>query len=198
MLCGGQVKKIKPLVLFEEGEAALKPLMEEFYKIPERNIRKQLANQFCGRLGRKTWQYACEVVGLEELGAYKGPIRRSRYYGAFALIETFRTKKTTNKTENLAWAWATAARARIEVHKLIMELKKQGARIYMVNADELIVEKNTLKPQWLRENNKNFKKRTISETYLSALKAMQFDVVYKRQQDARNKSGRRPWHNIAH
>jgi hypothetical protein len=67
MLCGGQVKKIKPLAVFGGGEAALKPLMEEFYKIPERNIRKQLANQFCGRLGRKTWQYAYTVTDLEAL-----------------------------------------------------------------------------------------------------------------------------------
>ncbi len=63
------------------------------------------------------------------------------------MIETFHTKKTTNKTENLAWAWVTAARARIEVHKLIMELKTQGAKIYIVNVDELIVEKSTLEAQ---------------------------------------------------
>jgi hypothetical protein len=61
-------------------------------------------------------------------------------------VETFKIKKTKNKTENLAWALVIAARARIDLHKLILELKERGAKIYLVNADEVVVDKNSLSP----------------------------------------------------
>ncbi len=133
-------------MVFEAGDTVLKGLMEEFYKIPERTIRKQLANQFCGRLGRKTWQYEYKLMQIEDLKKPKEPVRRCRYYNNHVLVETFKIKKTKNKTENLAWALVIAARERIDLHKLILELKERGAKIYLVNADEVVVDKNSLSP----------------------------------------------------
>ncbi len=52
--CGGHIQKVRPVIMYKGSKTALKALMEEVYKIPDRSVRKQLANQFCGRLGRKT------------------------------------------------------------------------------------------------------------------------------------------------
>ncbi len=51
---GGQILEKKLLIAYKESKPLLKPLMEDFYKIPKRLIRKQLANQFFGNLGRRS------------------------------------------------------------------------------------------------------------------------------------------------
>jgi hypothetical protein len=42
------------LIGYEKEEAILKTFMEKIYQIPDRNLRKQLANQFYGNLAKKT------------------------------------------------------------------------------------------------------------------------------------------------
>jgi hypothetical protein len=89
-------------VVYEEMKGVLRPFMERLYKIPERNIRKQLANQFYGRLGRKNWQNKYKIIRLAEMQDMQGLIKRSKNYGDYELIETQEINKTTNRVENLA------------------------------------------------------------------------------------------------
>jgi hypothetical protein len=68
----------------------------------------------------------------------------------------------------------------------------------LVNADEVVVDKNSLSPDWLREKDKNIKKKAVKEPYLEILKEMQFKLIYKRRQDELKKNRRIPWHSGAH
>jgi hypothetical protein len=100
--------------------------------------------------------------------------------------------------ENLAWALVVAARARILMHKLLMLLKTSGVTIYLINADEVIVNKNTLNNTWTKQNIADYKKKPISQDRLCNLKTLQFELIYKRSQDEVKKNQRIPWHKATH
>lgn len=191
---GGVVIEKKPIILYETTSSELKPLMEVFYTIPKRHVRKQLANQFYGNLGRKSWQYTYKLLHTDDLVNWTGGVRRTKFYGAYVLTESPKIKYVRRMGENLSWALVVATRARILIHQLMDELINKGAQIIYINMDELLIKRNTLSPDFLKTNNKAYKITNITPAYLETIKIQQWDLIYKRQTNPNVKLKRSPWH----
>jgi hypothetical protein len=194
---GGFVLQKQLICAYSNMEACLAPLMKDFYKIPNRLIRKQLANQFWGNLGKKAWTHNYSLIKKNELTNLKYHINKSKEYGDYLLIEMCTVKTQSLNNENLVWALVVASRMRIEVHKLQSELENLGVEIVYINADAIIVLKNSLTLKYLETNKKEYKKQVLSLTEFESIKNQQWDLIWKRQNIAAN-TKRKAWYKAAH
>ncbi len=81
----------------------------------------------------------------------------------------------------MAWALIVAANARVIVNNLVQELTMKGAVIVFFNMDELIIRKNSVSMEFLKQNQPKYKKKYINEDYLRQIKDRQWDLIYKRK-----------------
>ena len=190
---GGLINAIEVVCLFDEELEILKPFMQYLLKLPNRSIRKGLANQLFGHFGMKTWKYRKELRLNINIGEDPSPIRRLRQLGEFSLVEMNQLEYVYNPVSNIAWALIITARARIQIHKLIYEAQEHGLTIYFVNLDELIVESNENVKLLMFNWGSNIKIKKVSRENEAYLINMQLNALYKRQLSDTKEGSYKAW-----